>query len=96
MATLGMEAEVARSAMAEGASDFAIDPAGDPGRSSDRTTVRRCYAVRMSLYADHSTTELFVPPTQRANANKGELEIGRSSDGRASGRQDVVGERECS
>ena len=42
MATLGMEAEVARSAMAEGASDFAIDPAGDPGRSSDRTTVRRC------------------------------------------------------
>ena len=39
----------------------------------------------MSLYADHSTTELFVPPTQRANANKGELEIGRSSDGRAGG-----------
>ena len=42
----------------------------------------------MSLYADHSTTELFVPPTQRANANKGELEIGRSSDGRANGAGD--------
>ena len=40
----------------------------------------------MSLYADHSTTELFVPPTQRTNANKGELEIGRSSDGPVSRR----------
>ena len=93
MATLGMEAEVARSAMAEGASDFAIDPAG--GTLVVRPTEQQsAAAVRMSLYADHSTTELFVPPTQRANANKGELEIGRSSDGRA--RQDVVGERECS
>ena len=46
---------------------------------SPKTTVRCPHVI-----VDHSTTELFVP----TNANKGELEIGRSGDGeRTDGRQ---------
>ena len=75
------------SVIPEGTFDFAIEP-GDTatldrrGRPSVQETV--------CPHVDHPTTELFVP-MQRANANKGELEIGRSGDGMAERAGDATG-----